>query len=95
MAQSVEIFLYGRFPENSEGKSKNYRVNLAHSVSLTEFLGRIGIRVGSVQLVMINHRAVGKDAIIRPGDRVSVFGQEYPIFADWLSQRRVRQPVRD
>ncbi|HDM09232.1 MAG: hypothetical protein JRI39_14660 [Deltaproteobacteria bacterium] len=95
MGESVKVFLYGRFPEVSGRRSKNYRLNLANSVMLREFLSRIGIPLSSVQLVMVNHRAVGKDAIIRPDDRVSIFGQEYPIFADWLSQRRVGQTVRD
>ena len=95
MGQSVEVFLYGKFSETSEGKFKVRRLKLADSTPLAEFLDRVGIPVGSVQLVMVNHKAVGKDTTIRPGDRVSIFGQEYPIFADWLWQRRVRQTARD
>ncbi len=95
MGQPTEIFLYGRFPETSEGRSKTRNIKLADSVSLGEFLSRAGIPVTSVQLVMVNHKAVGKDAMIRPGDRVSIFGQEYPVFADWLWQRRVMQRTRD
>jgi len=95
MERSVKIFLYGKFPEISGGRSKIDKLNLADSVSLTEFLSRVGLPAGSVQLVMVNYRAVGKDAMIHPGDRVSIFGREYPIFADWLSQRTLRQTVRD
>jgi len=37
-----------------------------------------------VGLAMVNHRSVPKGSLIHPGDRLSLFPREYPIFADWL-----------
>jgi len=50
--------------------------------SVDDLLKKLDISRKYVQLVMINHRPVGMDAVIRSGDRVALFPQEYPIFAD-------------
>ncbi len=36
---------------------------------------------------MVNHRAVPKDTVIFPGDRVALFPREYAIFVDWKAFR--------
>jgi hypothetical protein len=38
-------------------------------------------------MALVNHRAVPKTTLIRPGDRLSLFPREYPIFADWKDFR--------
>jgi hypothetical protein len=40
-----------------------------------------------VQLAMVNHKAVSKASSVQPGDRLSLFPREYPIFADWKDLR--------
>ena len=49
---------------------------------MDDLLKKLDISRKYVQLVMINYRPVGMDAVIRSGDRVALFPQEYPIFAD-------------
>jgi molybdopterin converting factor small subunit len=45
------------------------------------------IPFNKVQVVMVNYRAVAKHSTIHPGDRVSLFPREYPVFADWKDFR--------
>jgi len=52
-----------------------------------ELLQQLGIPRDHVQLIMVNHRAVTADMCVRPGDRVALFPQEYPIFPDWKDFR--------
>jgi hypothetical protein len=35
----------------------------------------------------LNNRAVPKNSTIHPGDRLSLFPREYPIFVDWKDHR--------
>jgi len=60
---------------------------LSHPDPLPEVLKDLDITPDSVQLAMVNHKAVPKTAIIRPGDRMALFPREYAIFADWISLR--------
>jgi hypothetical protein len=62
-------------------------MDLENPLPLPTVLQRLAIPVDDVQLVMVNHRAVAKDVLIRPSDRVSLFPKEYPIFADWRDLR--------
>ena len=54
---------------------------------LFEVLNLLPIQSDTVQLAMVNHRAVSRDHMIYPGDRISLFPKEYPFFADWKDFR--------
>jgi molybdopterin converting factor small subunit len=56
-------------------------------LQVLELLKKLGISKEQVQLIMINHKAVTVNAVVRPGDRVALFPQEYPVFADWKDFR--------
>jgi len=62
-------------------------VRITSPSSLADILNPLGIPPERVQLVMINHRAVNRETIIHPGDRVALFPGEYPVFADWKDFR--------
>jgi molybdopterin converting factor small subunit len=62
-------------------------LNLDIELQVLELLKKLGISKEQVQLIMINHKAVTVNAVVRPGDRVALFPQEYPVFADWKDFR--------
>jgi len=63
------------------------QLNLEAPSPLSEVLSLLPIPSDEVQLAMVNHRAVYRDHIIYPGDRVALFPKEYPFFADWKDLR--------
>jgi sulfur carrier protein ThiS len=54
---------------------------------LIDLLERLGFQPEEVTLAMVNHKSVPADWPVPPGDRLSLFPREYPIFADWLDHR--------
>jgi len=54
---------------------------------LLQVLTQQHIPVDMVQLAMVNHRAVSRESIINPGDRLALFPREYAVFADWNAFR--------
>ncbi len=54
---------------------------------LPQLLKTLKIPFHLVQVAMVNHRAVSKNSTIHPGDRISLFPKEYPVFADWKDFR--------
>ena len=89
MESTVRVFAYRSLHTNLCVPSLRgfAKLNLAYSVPLVEVLKELDIALDSVQLAVVNHRAVPKTGIIRPGDRIGLFPREYPIFADWVSLR--------
>jgi hypothetical protein len=89
MNASIQVFLYGSLLQEARqaGRDLPIQINLGTPLPLPTVLSQIAIPVNCVQLVMVNHRAVSKDVLIRPSDRVSLFPKEYPIFADWSGLR--------
>jgi hypothetical protein len=89
MESPVRVFAYGSLRTNLRVSSLSgfVKLNLACPVPLVEVLRELDITPDSVQLAMVNHRAVPKTGIIRAGDRIGLFPREYPIFADWVSLR--------
>jgi hypothetical protein len=85
----IQIRVFGSLqnarPTSSE---KEFRMVLHAPAPLGTILARWGIPEDRIQLVLVNHRAVSKNSIIRPGDRVSLFPEEYAIFADWKDFRK-------
>jgi hypothetical protein len=60
---------------------------LESPTTVCDILFRLNIQRDSVQLAMVHRRAVSKDAAIRPGGRLTLFFNEYPIFIDWKNFR--------
>ena len=89
MESPVRVFAYGSLRTNLGVSSLRVflKLYLAYPVQLVNVLKELDIAPDSVQLAMVNHRAVPKTGIIRPGDRIALFPKEYPIFADWVSLR--------
>jgi hypothetical protein len=54
---------------------------------LPQLLKNLKIPSNKVQVAMVNYRAVPKNSTIHPGDRISLFPKEYPVFADWKDFR--------
>jgi molybdopterin converting factor small subunit len=81
----VQIILYGNL--QNDRKDSPYPseklLNLAKATSLKNVIHELDIKRERVQLVMRNHHAVSKDAVINPGDRVAFFPVEYPVYPDW------------
>ena len=89
MSQTIQIIYYGslrKFRDSSLSSSGN-NFPLSEATTLATVMGQLAIPIDAIQLVMLNHRAVSKSAIIRPGDRLALFPMEYPIFIDWKDYR--------
>ncbi len=84
MKTAAQLILYGALRKKTEKLSDDpVLLNLKGPTPLLEILRRQRIPVDMVQLAMVNHRAVSKDATINPGDRLALFPKEYAVFADW------------
>ncbi len=80
----TDVYLFGSLLNGSvDPRNCPIQLDLEAPTPLVEVLDLIAIPQGKVQLVMVNHRAVYRDHMIYPGDRVSLFPREYAFFADW------------
>ena len=84
MTAAIELHLFGSLQNKV---SPNVKIPIFHksktAVRLRVLFEHYRIPDDEVQIVMVNHRAVLKDILVQPGDRVSLFSKEYPFFADW------------
>jgi len=88
MKSLTEIHVFGSLRKSLEDRNNNpLRIDLQSSTPIIEILKNAKIRPQEVQLTMVNYRATSKDAAVQPGDRLSLFPKEYPIFADWKDLR--------
>ena len=89
MSQTIEIIRYGslRGPQFSSHLPPDNLFPLSEATTLTAVIDLLDIPIGSIQLAMLNHRAVSDQAVVRPGDRLALFPREYPIFIDWNDYR--------
>ncbi len=86
--QDIQINLFGSLREMMKDRSgPPIRLNLEKPAQLAEVLKRLEIPSDRVQLAMVNYRAVPRGSMIKPGDRLSLFPREYPVFADWNDLR--------
>jgi len=85
MSEMVEIILYGRLGNACIGSQNpcNKLLALDEATPLANVIRQVNIPVDKVQMAMLNHRAVLKDAIIKSGDRLALFPADYPIYPDW------------
>jgi hypothetical protein len=62
---------------------KKLSLALEGPTPLIDVLSVQAIPLDAVQLVMLNHQATGLDVVVKPGDRLALFPQEYSFFVDW------------
>jgi molybdopterin converting factor small subunit len=63
------------------------QLDLKEPTPLLTVLQSLNIPVDMVQMAMVNSKAVPKNSMISPGDHISLFPQEYLVFADWKDFR--------
>jgi molybdopterin converting factor small subunit len=85
---AIQICLFGSLQEALKHlHDLPLHLDLKVPAPLSEVLQNLQIPLHLVQVAMVNFRAVSMDSTINPGDRVSLFPKEYPIFADWKDFR--------
>jgi hypothetical protein len=90
MTSEVHVFLFGSLAKsNKKGENPPLQLDFRAPKPLSEVLKLLKIEPQEVSLAMLNYRSVPKDCLVRPGDRLSLFPREYPIFADWMDYRRL------
>jgi len=88
MNSVTHVLLFGSLSRVHRGKrDERLELDLQVPTPIPAVLDRLKIPAQDVSLAMVNHRSVPKDSVIQPGDRLSLFPREYPIFADWLDHR--------
>ena len=88
MGTPTLVCLFGSLRKRLENKKGlSIQLDLKTPTLLTELLETLEIPADAVQLSMVNHRAVPKETTIYPGDRLSLFPKEYPVFVDWNDLR--------
>jgi molybdopterin converting factor small subunit len=88
MKHVTEVHFFGSLAI-ARGGNPTHRLQFAIQgpMALSEFLSFIQIPPDKVQLAMVNHKAVRRDYMIHPGDRVALFPEEYPVYPDWKEFR--------
>jgi sulfur carrier protein ThiS len=88
MKQSTQVCLFGSLRKGPGDLDKSpLQLDMEAPTPLAEVLERLKISLDMVQVAMVNFKAVPKDSTIHPGDRLSLFPKEYPVFADWRDLR--------
>ena len=88
MTSSTQVCLFGSLRKRlGDQKDLSIQLDLKTPTPLTKVLETLKIPSDEVQLSMVNYRAVPKDSTIYPGDRLSLFPKEYPVFVDWKDLR--------
>lgn len=88
MRPPTQVYLFGSLRKRlGNRKGLPIQMDLKTPTPFTEVLETLEIPSGEVQLLMVNYRAVHRDTTIYPGDRLSLFPREYPVFLDWNDLR--------
>ena len=88
MKPLTQVHLFGSLRNRSgDLYDEPIQLDLKSPTPLMEVLKSLRISPDMVQLTMVNNRAIPKDFTINPGDRVSLFPKEYPVFIDWKNFR--------
>ena len=88
MRPATQVCLFGSLRKRfGDQKDLPIQLDLKTPTPLTEVLETLEIPSDEIQLSMVNYRAVPKDSTICPGDRLSLFPKEYPVFVDWKDLR--------
>jgi hypothetical protein len=89
MSEMVQVILYGSLRNNriNSPNPYNHMLAMTEAAPLQNVIRQLGISDDKVQMAMCNHRAVSKDAVVNPGDRLALFPVEYPVYPDWNDYR--------
>ena len=88
MPPKTTVHLFGPLHKTTGSWSKGgLNLMLENPTPLIQIIKDLEIAEERVQLAMVNHRAVPKDTLVFPGDRLALFPSEYPIIADWKNLR--------
>jgi hypothetical protein len=88
MNSVTNVLLFGSLTRFLRGKKNEaLELDLQCPTGIPDLLDLLKIPARDVSLAMVNFRSVPKDFLVHPGDRLSLFPREYPIFADWLDHR--------
>jgi len=88
MSSTIDVHLFGSLQSCLEEPYDHpIQSDIKKPTLLPEVLRGIKISPETVQLVMVNHRAVLKNTVIHPGDRLALFPKEYIVFVDWKDFR--------
>ena len=58
-----------------------------NGISVRDFLVSIEVPLEDVKVVVVNHKPARPNHSITADDRIALFPQEYPFFADWKDYR--------
>lgn len=88
MSSNTQLHLFGSLKKKMEDQ---YDIPILFGLDtptpLIDVLALFNIPLEMVQLAMVNHRAVPRESVICPGDRLSLFPREYMVFSDWKDLR--------
>jgi hypothetical protein len=87
MEPLVKVFLFGSLVNRKGGGDSPLQIKAISPSTVIEILKLLGFKLEEVSLAMVNHKSVPADWPVQPGDRLSLFPREYPIFADWRDHR--------
>ena len=88
MKSLTEVCLFGSLRKIlGDLHDLSLQMDLNAPIPLPQLLKNLKIPLNKVQVAMINYRAVSKNTMIHPGDRISLFPKEYPVFPDWRDFR--------
>ena len=88
MGKQTQVCLFGSLRKRLRNKKgPTIQLDLKTPSPLLEVLEILEIPSDAVQLSMVNYRAVPKNTTVHPGDRLSLFPKEYPVFVDWNDLR--------
>ncbi len=86
--QEIQICLFGSLlKESAKIDNQGIKLNLDGPSPLNTVLDLLEIPSRKVQVTFVNHKAVHRDHLVNPGDRVSIFPKEYAFFVDWKDFR--------
>lgn len=88
MGYEVLIQLFGSLGRPERGGTSSIVIPCSNTLSLDQLLSVVAVERERVQVVFANGRPVNDEYMVRPGDRISIFPKEYPIFADWKDFRK-------
>jgi len=89
MSETVQVILYGSLRDNRMNSLNPSNIMLAvtEATPLKNVIRQLDIPYDKVQMPVLNHRAVSKDTVVNPGDRLAWFSVEYPVYPDWNDYR--------
>ncbi len=93
VGQPVTLRFYAELNDHLSTAKREVMVSVGEHQTVGSLIESCGVPLEAVELIVVDGRSVGPDAVVRPGDRVGV----YPVFEafDVRSELRLRsEPLR-